>query len=217
MKIVVNMLIIAVLLIGGCSSGRAESHSRAGYNFSMIDKVAIVAVEGAVKSEPAKNQIADLFAMEFLKKGYAPVERAHVRVLLEEQELQASELTTEAGAAEAGKILNVPAVLVISIPHFSDEIAMTAKLVDIQDGSILWLGSGSGKTGKFLSTVFGAALGAGAGAAVSSEEDELFGGVVGGVLGGIAGAALSPQETEQVQRIIKRMCRTLPSRLTTEW
>ncbi len=217
MKIVVNVLIIAVLFIGGCSSGRAESHSLAGYNFSMIDKVAIVAVEGAVKSEPAKNQIADLFAMEFLKKGYAPVERAHVEQLLKEQEFQASELTTEAGAAEAGKILNVPAVLIISIPHFGEEIAITAKLVDIEYGSILWLGSGSGKTGKLLSTITFGALGAGAGAAVSSEEDELFGGIVGGVLGGIAGAALSPQEIEQAQRIIKRMCRTLPSRLATEW
>jgi hypothetical protein len=213
MKIVVNVLIIAVLFIGGCSSGRAESHSRAGYNFSMIDKVAIVAVEGAVKSEPAKNQIADLFAMEFLKKGYAPVDWAYVKALLEEQELQASELTTEAGAAEAGKILNVPAVLIISIQHFGDEIAMTAKLVDIQDDSILWLGSGSGKTRGFLG--FGSLWGAGA--AVSSEENELFGGVAGGMLGGVAGSALSPQETKQAQRIIKRMCRTLPSRLTTEW
>ncbi len=213
MKIVVNVLIIAVLFIGGCSSGRAESHSRAGYNFSMIDKVAIVAVEGAVKSEMAKNQIADLFAMEFLKKGYAPVDWAYVKALLEEQELQVSELTTEAGAAEAGKILNVPAVLIISIPHFGDEIAMTAKLVDIQDDSILWLGSGSGKTRGFLG--FGSLWDAGA--AVSSEENELFGGVAGGMLGGVAGSALSPQETKQAQRIIKRMCRTLPSRLTTEW
>jgi len=213
MKIIVNVLIIAVLFIGGCSSGRAESHSRAGFNFSMIDKVAIVVVEGAVKSELAKNQIADLFAMEFLKKGYAPVERAHVRALLEEQEFQASELTTVAGAAEAGKILNVPAVLIISIPHFGNEITMTAKLVDIQDGTILWLGSGSGKTGRFLG------LGSvwGADAAVGSEESELFGGVAGGMLGSVAGSALSPQETKQAQKIIKRMCKTLPSRLTTEW
>jgi len=215
MKIVVPVLIIAVLLIGGCSSGRAESHSRAGYNFSMVDKVAIVAVEGAVKSESAKNQIADLFAMEFLKKGYAPVYRAHVRALLEEQQFQASELTTEAGAAEAGKILNVPAVLIISIPHFDEEIAMTAKLVDIQDkiSSILWLGSGSGKTGG----LFGLGNVWGAGADVSSKEDALFGAVVGGVLGSAADLPLSRQETEQAQRIIKRICRTLPSRLTTEW
>ncbi len=135
--------------------------------------------------------------------------------MLEEQEFQASELTTEAGAAEAGKILNIPAVLIISIPHFGKEIAMTAKLVDIQDGSILWLGSGSGKTGRLFG--FGSVWGAGAD--VSSEEDELFGGIgiAGGVLGEATDLPLSSQETERAQRIIRRMCRTLPSRLSTEW
>jgi len=216
MRIVMCMLVISFLLVGGCYSGRGESFSRVGYNFGMLDKVAIVAVEGAVKSEPAKNQIADLFAMEFLKKGFAPVERTQVKAKLDEQQLQASDLITEAGAAEAGKILNVPAVLVINIPHFGEETSMTAKLVDVQDGTILWLGSGSSKTGRLLSTLSFGALGGGA--TVSSEEDELFGGV-GGVLGGagVAGYVLSPQETQQAQRIVRRMCRTLPSKLTTEW
>ena len=215
MRIVIYMLVISVLLIGGCYSGRGESFSRVGYDFSMLDKVAIVAVEGAVKSEPAKNQIAELFAMEFLKKGFAPVERTQVKALLEDQQLQASDLITEAGAAEVGKILNVPAVLIINIPHFGDEIFITAKMVDIEDGTILWLGSGSSKSGRLLSTLSFGALGSGA--SVGSEEDELFGGVTGGALGGAAGYALSPQETEQAQRIIRRMCRTLPSKLTTEW
>jgi len=212
MKIVVSVLIIAFLFIGGCSSGRAESHSRAGYNFSMIDKVAIVAVEGALKSEPAKNQIADLFAMEFLKKGYAPKEQASVKAFLEEQGFQASDLTTEAGAAEAGKILNVPAVLIINVPHFGDEIFISAKMVDIEDSSILWLGSGTGKAGGFGSLW-------GAGASDSSEEDALFGGIgiAGGVLGGVEDLPLSPKEVERAQRIIRKMCSTLPSRLSTEW
>ena len=210
MRIVMYMLVIAVLLIGGCYSGRGESFSRVGYDFSMLDKVAIVAVEGAVKSEPAKNQIAELFAMEFLKKGFAPVERTQVKALLEDQQLQASDLITEAGAAEVGKILNVPAVLIINIPHFGDEISITAKMVDIEDGTILWLGSGSSKTGRLLSTLSFGALGGGA---AGSEEDELFG----GVLGSAAGYVLSPQETEQARRIIRRMCRTLPLKLTTEW
>ena len=215
MKIVVHILVIAILFAGGCFSGRGQSFSRVGYNFSTIDKVAIVAVEGTLRSEPAKNQIADLFAMELLKKGYAPKERASVAALLREQGFQASELITEAGAAEAGKILNVPAVLIINVPHFGDEIFISAKMVDIEDSSILWLGSGTGKTGGFLG------LGSlwGAGADVSSEEDALFGGIgiAGGVLGGAEDLPLSPQEIERAQRIIRRMCSTLPSRLSTEW
>ena len=215
MKIVVYMLVIAILFAGGCSSGRGQSFSRVGYNFSTIDKVAIVAVEGTLRSEPAKNQIADLFAMELLKKGYAPKERANVAALLREQGFQASELITEAGAAEAGKILNVPAVLIINVPLFGDEIFISAKMVDIEDSSILWLGSGTGKTGGF----FGLGSLWGAGADVSSEEDELFGGIgiAGGVLGGAEDLPLSPQEVERAQRIIRRMCSTLPSRLSTEW
>ncbi len=212
MKIVVHILVIAILFAGGCSSGRGQSFSRVGYNFNTVDKIAIVAVEGAVRSEPAKNQIADLFAMELLKKGYAPKERATVAALLREQGFQASELITEAGAAEAGKILNVPAVLIIDVPHFGDEIFISAKMVDIEDNSILWLGSGTGTTGGFLG--LGSVWGGGA---ASGEEEELFGGITGGMLGEAADLPLSPQEIDRAQRVIRRMCITLPSRLSTEW
>ncbi|MBW7988588.1 MAG: hypothetical protein FVQ84_00990 [Planctomycetes bacterium] len=211
MKIVINLLIIAILFIGGCASGRAESHSRAGYNFSMIDSVAIVAVEGALQGQAAKNQIAEYFEMELLKKGYAPKEWSNIAAALEEEEVQPSDLNTEAGVAKAAEIINVPAILIVNIPHFGDEIFITAKMVDVADGSVLWIGSGSTKTGGWLG--LGSGWGAGA-----RQENELFGGVPGGVMGGgVAVHALSPQEAEQVQRLIRRMCNTLPSRLTTEW
>jgi hypothetical protein len=205
MKIIVNILLIAILFIGGCISGRAESHSRAGYNFSMLDSVAVVAVEGALQSQAAKNQIAEYFEMELLKKGYAPKEWSNIAAALEEQEVQAEDLGTEAGLAEAAEIINVPAILIVNIPHFGDEIFITAKMVDVADGSVLWIGTGTNKTGGWLS------FGSGAGA---RAENDLFGGVMGGAA---SVSALSPQESEQVQRLIRRMCNTLPSRLTTEW
>ncbi len=204
MKIITNLLIMNALLIAGCASGRGVSCSRAGYNFSLLDKVAIVAVEGAVKSDPAKNQIAGLFTMELLKKGYAPVGRANAKMLLKEQGFQAPDLTVEAYAAEAGKILDVPAVLIINIPNFGDEICITAKMVDVVDNSILWLGRGSRCSGGLLD--FGSGWGA------ARQEDELFGGVAGGLWGGVTDNALSPQKTEQAQRLIRRMCSSLPSK-----
>jgi len=208
MKIVVNILIIAILFIGGCASGRAESHFRAGYNFSMLDSVAVVAVEGALQGQAAKNQIAEYFEMELLKKGYAPKEWANVSAALQEQEVQASDLGTDAGLAEARDIINVPAILIVNIPHFGDEIFITAKMVDVTDGSVLWIGSGTSKTGGVFSGW----------GSPKREENDLFGGVTGGPMGGgVAAYALSPKEAEQVQRLIRRMCNTLPSRLTTEW
>jgi len=214
MKIVTYTLLIAVLMIGGCYSSQ-ESSFRAGYDFTGLEKVAIVAVEGTVKSETARDQIADFFAMELLEQGYAPVGRAQVRASLKEQEADLEDLTTTEGAVEVGLILNVPAVLTISIPHFGPEISITAKMIDVEDGSILWLASGSGKGEGPLSGIFGFVTGADAG--VSGEDDELLGGVMGGVLGDVTGQPLSPNEARRAQRIVKKMCRSLPPKMTPEW
>jgi hypothetical protein len=70
---------LAVLAAGGCATGKGESYSRAGFNFSTLDKVAVLEVSGAVRGDPVKNQIGDFFVMELLKRGYTPVERAKVR------------------------------------------------------------------------------------------------------------------------------------------
>jgi hypothetical protein len=216
MKIVsVCAAVITVMLIGGCSSG--ESYAKAGYDFTKLDKVAVVDVQGDINSEPAKNQIADFFAMELLKKGFAPVERAQVQTLLKEHQFQVSGLTSSEGAARAGKILNVPAILVVNIPNFGEEMSMTAKMINVEDGGILWMGSGSGRTGTLLSTIFGTAAGAGAGAAagkaVGGNDSTAIGAVAGGVLGGVTGHELSPQKAEKAQEIIKKICKSLPSRL----
>jgi hypothetical protein len=212
--VVVCAVVIAVMLIGGCSSG--ESYVKAGYDFTRLDKIAIVDVQGDISSEPAKNQIADFFGMELLKKGFEPVERAQVQTLLKEQKFQTSGLTSQEGAAKAGRILNVTAVLVVNIPNFGEQMSMTAKMIDVETAGILWMGSGSGKTQKTLSTIFGAAAGAGAGAAagaaVGGKDSTVIGGVAGGVLGGVAAHELSAQKAEKAQQVIKKICKGLPGK-----
>jgi len=214
MKTVCMCTLLAALFVGGCATGKGESYTRAGYDFGQLNKVAIVEVSGAVAGDAAKNQIGDFFAMELLKRGYTVVERAKVQALLKEQEFQASDITTDEGAAKAGQVLNVPAVVIISIPTYKEEMNMTAKMIDVEDGSILWLGSGFGSTGKTFSTILGAAAGAAAGAVVAGGDssDRVVGGVIGGVLGGVAGQALSPQQAEQVQKLTKKVCENMPYR-----
>ncbi len=214
MRIVCICTLLAALIVGGCASGKGESYLRADYDFSKVTKIAVVEVSGAVHGEAVKNQIGDFFSMELMKKGYTPVERAQVQALLKEQKFQASDVTTDEDAAKAGKILNVPAVMLVNIPTYKEEMNMTAKIIDVQDGSILWIGSGSGTTGKTFSTVLGAAAGAATGAIVTGGKprDRVAGGVIGGVLGGVAGQALSPQQAEQVKKIIDKVCADLPYR-----
>jgi len=212
MKIMINILVIAVLLICGCRP-QQESSFRAGYDFSGVKKVAIVSVEGAVPSEVAKDEIADFFSIELLEKGYAPVGRAQVRASLAEQETEEAitNLSTPEGAVEAGLALDVPAVLTIKIPHFGDEISISATMIDVEDRSILWLATGTGGGGRGLS-MFRSKSG-------GRKEEGLLGPIMGDVMG-VTNEPLSPEDAERAQRIVKKMCSSLPLKqapATPEW
>lgn len=205
MKNIINILVIAVLLVGGCRS-QQESSFRAGYDFSGVTKVAIVSVEGAVPSEVAKDEIADFFAIELLEQGYAPMGRAQVRASLAEQETEDEiiDLTTPEGAVAAGLALDVPAVLTIKIPHFGDEISITATMIDVEDGSILWLATGPGGGGGGFTSIFRSK-------SSGSKDEGLLGPIMGDVMG-VSDQPLSPQDAERTQRIVKKMCRSLPTK-----
>ncbi len=202
--------IVPAALLAGCTSG--EGHFRKDYDYSSVQKIAIVDIIGPVGGEAARNQIADFFAMELLKKGYSPIERAQVHVLLKEQEFQASAITSNEDAAKAGQILNVPAVLIVNVPKFGEDIQMTAKMVDVEDGSILWMSTGKGKGGKTLGTIVGAAAGALIGYAATGEDDKVIGAAAGGVAGGAAGNLLTPDEAEKMLAVIRKVCESLPAR-----
>ena len=214
MRTICLCTLAAALFAGGCAASKGESFVRAGYDFSKVNRVAVIEVTGRVRGEPVKNQIGDFFKMELMKKGYTVVERRQVQALLKEHEFQASDVTNAEDAARAGRILNVPVVLLVNIPVYKEDMNMTAKMIDVEDGSILWMGSGSGTTGKTLATIVGAAAGAAGGVMVAGDEtgDKVLGGVIGGVLGGVAGRALSPQQAVQVRKIIKKVCKELPAR-----
>lgn len=198
------------LLLSGCTT--AESYHRKGYDFTQVDKIAVVDVIGPINSEAAKNQIADFFVMELLKKGYSPIERSQVQIILNEQKFQSSDITSREEVSKAGEILNVPVILYVNVPKFREEVTISAKMVDVEDGSILWMGTGTGTTGKTLNTILGAAGGAILGGTVTGHDDRVIGAIGGGVAGGAAGALLSPQTEQKVRDIIGEICESLPVR-----
>ncbi len=213
MKICVYILSIAVLIAGGCLAGK--SSFRSSYDFNSVEKVAIVAIEGAVESETARDQIADFFAMELLDNGFAPIGRAQVRSKLADQQLDTTGLTTLEAATEVGLILKVPVVFIVNIPRFDEEITMTAKMIDVEDGSIIWMGKGTGKTGQAASnTVLGVLTGRGTS---GGYEDNLYGGPMAELFGGEAEPALTPAEEQKIQRIVRSICSSLPIRTTLNW
>ena len=216
MRVVCVSMLLVAMTVAGCASSRGESYAAAGYNFANLDKVAIVEVTGRIYGDAVKNQIANMFVMELMKKGYTVVERSQVKTLLKEQEFQASDLASDQGAAKAGKILNVPAVLMIDIPKYGNEkMSMSAKLIDVETAAILWIGSGDGSTGKTAATILGAVGGAALGAALGGGDtsDRVVGGVIGGVVGGVAGNMLSPDQAKQVRKVVTKVAESLPPRI----
>jgi len=211
MKTIINVLAVAALLIGGCMRLR-ESSSQINYDFTGVDKVAIVSVEGAITSEVAKDQIADFFSMELLEKGYAPIDREQVRAQLQEQEAEVQDLSNIEKAVDVGLILDVPAVLAIRIPHFDEQMTITAKMIDVEGASTLWLASETGRGKKGVSKLFSFSRN-------NPENDPLLNPMAGPptMNTGENMLPLTPEEAENAKDIIKSMCRTLPAQITPAW
>ena len=203
--------LLPVWLAVGCASG--ESFVSPDVDFSVLEKVAVVEVEGALRGENAENTIASFFEMQLQQRGYTVVERRQVEALLAEQDFQRSDLTSDEGVVAAGRILNLDAVVMVNVLRFDEEISLTAKMVRVEDAVLAWSGAGEGTTGRTLSTIAGGVLGAVTGGLLGgSRSGRIVGGVAGGVLGGVGGYALSPQQSKQARKIIRKLCRDMPAR-----
>jgi hypothetical protein len=204
------LALIAVVVMAGCTS--AEGVVSPGYDFSKIDTVAIVEVESADLDRAQEDQISNWFARELLGAGYRVIERHKVEALLKEQQFQSSDLTSTVNMARAGEIVNVPAVVMVSVPEFGNKVNMSAKMVDVETAEIIWIGEGSSGTGKWLATGAGALVGAGAGYALGGDSTgKAVGAGVGGAAGGAAGYLLTGDAKQAAQKAVREMAKTLPN------
>jgi hypothetical protein len=137
------MLTVAFCLMGCEPVSKKESYLRKGYDFTEIDHVAVVDVVGDIYSEVVKKQIADFFTARLLEKGFGPVVRDYVQHELRLNNFQGDDLTDESYAIEAGRTIEAPAVFIISVPSFGDEMIITAKMIEVEAGSALWFGHAS--------------------------------------------------------------------------
>lgn len=205
--------VLVIILLSGCATTEGRGAAKANYDFSSLDRIAVITIEGRMDSEEAKQQLTDMINTELLAKGYSPVERQQMLGIMEERGFQSTELTDPVSLA---KMLNVSAAIIINVPRYQDEMAMSAKLISVTDGSILWSATGTASTGSSMNKVLGGLLGAGAGgaggAAVGGGTGAVVGGVAGGAGGVLVGAALTPQKEEQARKLITKLFETFPSR-----
>ena len=147
MKILNYLLLLAVVMgLMGCSSyytTPANSYLRVGYDLSQVDQVGMMSVFGAVQSEVIRKQIEDAFTSQILQKGYAPVVSEFLTRQLVQIQFDAAGMSPEVFAIEAGRALDYSTMLIVNVPNFSDEISVTSKLLDVESGSVIWIGQNS--------------------------------------------------------------------------
>ena len=125
------VLFASVFLSAGCSNlsdilnpppppppPPAVWNSAPGFSADAIDKIAIITEDGTQNiwgsSDPLMTSIEDVFISAAFRKGYRVSDRSDVDRVLQEIRFQQSGLT-ETDVAKLGKILNVPAVLIVKI------------------------------------------------------------------------------------------------------
>ncbi len=212
-----TLILVASLAatLAGCAQMQASGARNQSYDFSQLDRVAVVKVAGQLQSEADKQQLTDLINQRLLAKGYSPVERQQVRSVMEERDFQ---VTSATEAADLGRLLNVDAAVIANVPRYEEELSMSLKMVDVDNASILWTSSGTASTGSGMSQIVGGVTGAVTGAAVGGDvADSSAGATLGGVAGGAAGAAageqLTPQKREQASKLIGKLSESLPAKI----
>jgi hypothetical protein len=147
---------------------KARSGGRPAIDPKAIPKLAVIMVEphshptGTAPRPLAKRDrppaqsdrdrlVEDAFIQVLIQKGYVLVSRSDLQSVTREQQFQQSGLT-EDNAVAAGKLLNVPAVLVVCVTDYGSEpvsgpggrsqhfarAALAARLIDVGRGEVLW-------------------------------------------------------------------------------
>jgi len=199
-----------IFILGGCATG--EQVVSPAFMERNPERIAVAEVTGDIRGRTPKNQVGDFFAMELLNKGYQVVERERVESILQEQDFQKSERTNDQEAAQIGRILNVPAVLILSAHVEGEKVSMTGRMIDAETAEVLWIGTGRGGSGRTLATLLGTITGGLLGSEVGGGRGRIAATAAGGALGGAAGETLAPQTARVVQNAIKEMVKELPDR-----
>lgn len=215
-----------------CSSD--SSFVRPGYDFRSVGKVAVFLKMNAGNAVQ-RQELADLFAMHVLQKGYDVIDRAPLADLSNEAAFQnAFGMTSPDGRAKLAAH-KVSAVIVVNVQMptseswrarygytdvTAEDITMTAQMSDVQNGTLLWEGKGSITLDMVLED-YGIALeGAQTESAVGKTTVPVIGGITGAQASGriagaqasgTAGAALDPKIAEFLRSLIEKTCEALPT------
>lgn len=166
-----RLFIVVAVVASCCGQGQAqvrrpakgkapETSSDASFRPEELAKLAVIAYTEQRRGETQSDQqrlVEDIFVQSLLGHGHLVVARSDLKTVLTEQELENSGLT-DSNAVAVGKLLNVPAVLLVRITEYALETqyeagrntrlqtaraTVGARLINVDTGGIWWQGTHS--------------------------------------------------------------------------
>ena len=210
------LTLFALPALCACASTKGESVLNKYYDLEKVHAIAIVDGNNPTFAVTTRQALVDTFQYEFMKRGWNVIERSNIEKAIDEMDFQNKDITADAGRKQLGHVLNVQALTVINIAKAGDDLSLTAKMIDVETGELIWQGSGEGAVSSTMSAITGALVGAGVGAVagnnMGSGGNAGTGAAIGGVIGGVTGAALTPSETENAKKVVLKVCEHIPLR-----
>lgn len=102
---------------------QVKAVSAPSFKQANLSKVAIVwpSKQGYQQQDNSQQAIEDEFTMALMEKGYSVATRSDVQAILQEQTFQHQSGMTDADVSKLGKLLNVPAVMIVSVSELKSE------------------------------------------------------------------------------------------------
>lgn len=160
----VSVLILSLMIIGGCAGIRSKSYVHPNADFLAIKRVAVMPFLNLTDSPHAEQKVRDIFVTELLSLGYFDVlEFGEMKKVLKEMKIDKPDDIDAAMIKKLGKSLGVQAIIFGVVEEYNKsvstgagsfpEVAVNLRMVDTKTDIVIWMSSnseGGGATVSFL-------------------------------------------------------------------
>lgn len=161
--VIIGGLLVATML-SACSRMTSD-YVHPKYDFSVIQKVAVLPLENLVQDQQAGERVRKIVVSELLAAGVVDViEPAQVNQALVQQQIQSISGISAKQIADLGKSLSVQAFVVGSVDNYERlnvgggtfaEVSITLRALDATTAAVIWSTSQSAGGAGFVGRLFG--------------------------------------------------------------
>ncbi len=135
---------------GGVPPVKVDGVIKAGVDIFKYKKMAVLDFASASAASASGKEVADIMSAALMKRGFSIVERSKLNKIMDEHSLSLTGLTDSTGLAKLGKMAGASAIVMGNVSAYECKgekcrVSLTAKMIDVESGEVIWSGSGSGQ------------------------------------------------------------------------